>query len=352
MRPATTSRRAQAPLALLTAVVALLAAACAGAANTADPSTAAVVDGTAIPLTAVETLFVSAKANPQVAQQLQGDGARRVQAQILSDLVRARLLELAAGEQLGITVDEADVDAKRAEVVEQLGGQEAFDEIVAQNRLSPQDLDAQLRSLAYQELVAERLTRDLRVPREEIRQAYEREYAGNSPRVRHILVETEEQARDALRRVRAGEDFAAVASEVSGDPGSAQRGGELGAIRRGATVPEFEEAVFGARPGEVVGPVRTQFGFHVIEVLEAPPLEAVEDDLRAQLLEQRQAEVLRDWLAERARQARVRVNPRFGVWNPEAGRVDPVDPLGGVTEVPQAPEDATGSPGEPVEEES
>lgn len=349
MHSATTSHRVRARLALLAAVVALVAAACAGPANTADPSTAALVDGTEIPLTAVETLFLSAQANPQMAQQLQGDGARRVQAQILSDLVRARLLEQAAGEELGITVDEADVDAKRAEVVEQLGGQEAFDEIVAQNRLSPQDLDAQLRSLAYQELVAERLTRDLRVPREEIRQVYEREYAGSSPRVRHILVETEEQARDALRRVRAGEDFAAVASEVSGDPGSAQRGGDLGAIRRGATVPEFEEAVFGARPGEVVGPVRTQFGFHVIEVLEPPPLQAVEDDIRAELLEQRQVEVLREWLAERARQARVRVNPRFGVWNPEAGRIDPVDPLGAVTEVP---EDATGSPGEPVEEAS
>jgi peptidyl-prolyl cis-trans isomerase D len=66
----------------------------------------------------------------------------------------------------------------------------------------------------------------------------------------------------------AGADFAALAKKYSQDPGSAQRGGELGFFGKKMMVPAFEEAAFGADPGSVVGPVETQFGFHIIKVAE------------------------------------------------------------------------------------
>ncbi len=72
----------------------------------------------------------------------------------------------------------------------------------------------------------------------------------------------------AARRVRSGEDFALVAREVSEDPGSAQAGGDLGLFARGIMDPVFEEAVFAAEVGQVVGPVRSQFGLHLILVTE------------------------------------------------------------------------------------
>jgi peptidyl-prolyl cis-trans isomerase D len=92
---------------------------------------------------------------------------------------------------------------------------------------------------------------------------------------RHILLRTggertAEQAAAELAaaraRIEAGEPFAAVAREVSEDPGSAARGGDLGSFGRGAMVPEFEQAAFGARPGELVGPVESPFGVHLLEV--------------------------------------------------------------------------------------
>lgn len=99
--------------------------------------------------------------------------------------------------------------------------------------------------------------------------------------VAHILVrvaetggsEAEDQARakvaEAIRRVKAGEDFAKVARELSQDPGSAPRGGELGFVKAGELVPEFERAVFGLKKGEITAePVRTPFGFHAIKALE------------------------------------------------------------------------------------
>jgi hypothetical protein len=99
-------------------------------------------------------------------------------------------------------------------------------------------------------------------------------------RARHILLRVDdkrsaEQAREQLAAVRArltaGEKFAAVVGEVSDDPASAAQGGDLGFLERGRMPPEFEEAAFSARVGEVVGPVETAFGLHLIEVTEKRP---------------------------------------------------------------------------------
>ncbi|MDX1630247.1 MAG: peptidyl-prolyl cis-trans isomerase [Thermoanaerobaculia bacterium] len=124
------------------------------------------------------------------------------------------------------------------------------------------------------------LREELEVTEEEITSYYEEhreEYRQKEQvRARHILVGTEdrsdEEAREriaeARTRLEAGEEFAAVARDLSDDPGSAARGGDLGFFGRGRMVPAFEEAAFGAEPGELVGPVETQFGYHLIEVQE------------------------------------------------------------------------------------
>ncbi len=106
------------------------------------------------------------------------------------------------------------------------------------------------------------------------------------PQVRasHILVrvpetggsEGEDKARtkvaDAIRRAKAGEDFAKLAREISEDPGSKQTGGDLGLVRKGEMVPQFEQAAFALKPGEISPePVRSPFGFHAIKVVEIQP---------------------------------------------------------------------------------
>jgi len=82
---------------------------------------------------------------------------------------------------------------------------------------------------------------------------------------RHILVDTEEQCLQLKADIEGGADFAAVAREHSNCP-SSRDGGNLGTFGRGQMVREFDEVVFSAPLNEVQGPVKTQFGYHLVEV--------------------------------------------------------------------------------------
>ena len=92
---------------------------------------------------------------------------------------------------------------------------------------------------------------------------------------RHILVQPDTNETDTLKvvqdlreRIVNGEDFAAIAAAYSDDPGTAAKGGDLGWFGRGMMVPEFEAAAFALAEGELGGPIKTNFGYHLIEVLE------------------------------------------------------------------------------------
>lgn len=87
-------------------------------------------------------------------------------------------------------------------------------------------------------------------------------------RARHILVESEDEAKKIAARVKGGEDFAKIAGEVSKDPGSKTEGGDLGFFTKERMVKPFADAAFKLSPGQVSDPVKTQFGWHVLRVEE------------------------------------------------------------------------------------
>ena len=82
---------------------------------------------------------------------------------------------------------------------------------------------------------------------------------------RHILVDTQEQCEELKKKIESGTDFAEVAKEHSKCP-SGRRGGDLGEFRPGQMVKEFDEVVFSAALNQVHGPVKTQFGYHLLEI--------------------------------------------------------------------------------------
>lgn len=136
---------------------------------------------------------------------------------------------------------------------------------------------------------------------EAMRKLYDDTFSKAEPeveiRARHVLVETEEEARKAHQRIRAGEDFAAVAGEMSKDPGSKANGGDLGFFTRDRMVAPFAEAAFKLEPGQVSEPVKSPFGWHVIKVEErrnkpAPTFEQVKDQIESYLTRRAQQEVV------------------------------------------------------------
>ncbi len=134
-------------------------------------------------------------------------------------------------------------------------------------------------------------------------------------KARHILIEvpqdaSPEQEKKALKkaqelraRLLKGEDFAKLAKEYSADPGTKERGGDLGFFTRGQMVKEFEDAAFSLKPGEISPPVRTAFGYHLIKVEEVreskqKSFEEVKEKVRQELISTKEQEALQMVLQE------------------------------------------------------
>ncbi len=163
----------------------------------------------------------------------------------------------------------------------------------------------------YVELKKESFFDQVEVSDEELQALYQKQIANlaEQRRAAHILIETGAESGDdeakakideIAARVKGGEDFAAVAKEVSQDPGSAKEGGDLGFAGPGVYDPAFEEALYALKEGEVSAPVRSEFGWHIIKLLgvqspEVPSLESMRPELvrelKAQQVEQRFVEV-------------------------------------------------------------
>jgi peptidyl-prolyl cis-trans isomerase C len=114
---------------------------------------------------------------------------------------------------------------------------------------------------------------------------------------RHVLVESEDEAKAALVRLKAGEDFTKVAAEMSKDPGSKTDGGDLGFFSKDRMVAPFAEAAFKLKKGELSDPVKSQFGWHVIRVddrrtKEAPAFEELKDQIDQYLTRKAQQDVV------------------------------------------------------------
>jgi len=134
-------------------------------------------------------------------------------------------------------------------------------------------------------------------------------------RVRHILIKVpsgadaktvsaaQAKAEDILHQLQHGANFAELAKKYSDDPGSKTEGGELGFIQHGATVPEFDKTAFSLAPGQLSGVIRTQFGFHVMQVEEkqpahVKPVDEVHDQILADLTQQAQSQAAQKYVAK------------------------------------------------------
>jgi peptidyl-prolyl cis-trans isomerase C len=130
------------------------------------------------------------------------------------------------------------------------------------------------------------------------------QYASPQVRARHVLLETKEEAEAVAAELKGGADFAKVAQEKSKDKASGAKGGDLNWFKKGQMVAEFSDAAFGSTGDEIIGPVESKFGFHVLQVTDrrdAIPLEEVKDSLEGQVKQ----EAIRTFLDDMKKKAEI-----------------------------------------------
>jgi peptidyl-prolyl cis-trans isomerase C len=253
--------------------------------------------------------------------------------QIMPTLVEFEIAKAYAQEQ-GITVTESEVNQEieniKDRIAEQaraqgmdVGREEAFQQALQQAGLSEAQLREQLREQLPVQEVQERVAGDAEASREEVERFYEenKELQFTIPEqrcARHILFNKDqrEKAEEVKNQLQDGAEFAELAKEHSQDPGSAERGGDLGCLGRGETVQGFDEALFNAEEGEIVGPVETEFGYHLFEVTDirqqsVQPLSEVEAQIREQLSADKQAEEFSAWVQRHREQRDVKYLPGY-----------------------------------------
>jgi peptidyl-prolyl cis-trans isomerase C len=248
--------------------------------------------------------------------------------QIMPQLVGIEITKAYAQEH-NITVSDKEVDQEIEKIKEQVGeqarssgqdlsDQKAYEQALKQNNITEDQLRKDIRENLPVQKVQEKVAGGAEPSDEEIQKYYaqnkEAQFTTPEQRcVRHILFnkDQKQKADEVKQQLENGGDFAKLAKQYSQDPGSAEKGGDLGCLGKGETVPDFEEAAFGAEQGEIVGPVQTQFGYHLLEVTEIKPkqtrsLEDVESQIRSQLATEKQSEEFSRWIEEQKKQRDVK----------------------------------------------
>ena len=227
---------------------------------------------------------------------------------IVTSLVEQARFEIAA-EELDITITDEELDERLDELKEQFfeGDEEAYTAELEKQGLTEEQVLKDLRTRMLSEKIFEEITSEVEVTDEDIQAYYEENKAQfeqpASREVRHILVKTQAKANQIHRQLENGADFAKLAKEFSEDPASAEQGGNFTA-QKGATVAPFDEVAFELETGELSDPVKTQFGWHVIEAVAdaedaaMQELAEVEEQISTTLLEEKKNARINEWVQQ------------------------------------------------------
>lgn len=336
------------PTILFSTVVLLLAPACG---ELLDPA-AAVVNGEKITVDEISAeldRFEESGEFERLAEQ--GDPQelkRQVEQQILSQEIRRAVLEPKA-EELGIEVTDEDIQARLEEVKADFSSEDAFVKTLKEQGLTLEQLEGFLRDNLLEEQLRAEVTKGAGPTDEELQAYYDENIADyEETEAQHILVEdkaTAQRIADQLEAAPKGKVdalFARLAKRFSTDQSNADKAGELGYFKAGDFVPPFEKAAAELEIGEISGPVKTKFGFHVIRVTDrrVAAFADVEDELRDELGAGAEDEAWNAFVEEAYAAADVKVNPRYGEFDEDSLQV--VDPT--AEDVPGAEEGGAPAP--------
>ena len=243
---------------------------------------------------------------------------KQLRASIVNYLVQNEVIKTKAAE-MGVTVTDKQFQARMKQIIQQVGGQKKLDKLLKQQAVTQAQLEAQLKAQMLQDAVQQKVYACIKVTPAQIEKYFNdpanksQFNVAESVDARHILVKTKAEAdkvRALLEADNSDANWKKVAKQYSTDPGSKNNGGSLGNFPKGRMVKPFEDAAFALKVGEISQPVKTQFGYHVIEVTKKTPaskqtLAQAKATIEQQLKYQEQATAWQKWLTQAMKDAGV-----------------------------------------------
>ena len=295
---------------LLCALASIGLAGCGGSDQDVPSDAVAVVDGQEIARSDYEALITQAKKSyKNQKREFPAAGSQEFQTlrnQAVQFLVQREQFEQEA-EDLDVEVTDKQVDARLEQIQKQyFGGDKAkFEKQLKDQGITEKQVRNDIRSQIISEKIFEQVTGDVKVTDAEIEAYYEKNKAQysqpESRDVRHILVKTKKQADDLYAQLQDGADFAALAKKFSEDTGSKANGGKL-TISKGQTVAPFDQTAFLLKKNDISKPVKTEFGYHIIQPLsdtkpaKVTPLAEVKASIKQQLEQTQKNEAMTKWV--------------------------------------------------------
>jgi parvulin-like peptidyl-prolyl isomerase len=298
------------PILTLAVAAALLGAGCGGDKASLGGSDVAVVGSTHITKTQFDALMSQAK-NSFKSQGRPFPKAGTQDFQTLKNQAVTLLVQQAEREEkakdLGIEIDDKKIDARLRQIKKQYfqGSEKKYLAQLKKQGLTDEQVRRDIKAQLISEEVFKKVTKDVKVTDADVHDYYIQHpqlYAQPQSRdVRHILVKTKKLADSIYAQLKAGGDFAALAKKYSTDPGSKSTGGKL-TVSRGQTVPPFDAKAFTLKVNELSRPVKTQYGWHVIQALgpvkpaKTTPEKQVAASIKQQLIQTKKNEEMTNWV--------------------------------------------------------
>jgi parvulin-like peptidyl-prolyl isomerase len=232
----------------------------------------------------------------------------QIRDQAVRFLVQRAQFEVKAGD-LGVDVSDSAVDKRIDQYVKERhgGDQKKFQQELKTQGLTEAQARDIIRANLIQEAIFNKVTSDAKVTDQEVKDYYAKNKAQyGSPdtrQVRHVLVKDKKLADKLYDQLRAGGDWQAIAKKYSQDPASKDKGGKMTATK-GQLVPEFEQVAFAIGNNGISKPVKTQFGWHIIQALgpvkhgSATPFAQVQAAIKQQLLQDKKNKEMQSWVTD------------------------------------------------------
>jgi len=312
------------------AVLTVVAAGC-GDTDEVPQDAVAVVDGTPISKSTLDELLARTK-KTYAAQKRQFPKAgtqeyQSLQTQAVAFLVQRQEYAREA-DKLGVKITDAQIQKKVDDVKKQYfgGDQKKFEAGLKAQSYTLEALREDARAQLVSEGIYKDITGDVKVSDAEAQQYYDdnidRYKVAESREVRHILVKTKDEADALHEQLVNGASFATLAKEKSLDPGSKDQGGKL-TVSKGQTVEAFDKAAFSLDTNEISDPVKTQYGYHIIQPLtdvkpgRVTPFTQVRDQIKSQLLQQKKGDAVSEWVSSVEKQYKGKVTYAAGYEPPD-----------------------------------